>query len=131
MTRFEKINGTFVNVDRIRGYWRGINQEMDMIHVELDNGEVIDALDEHHVIENQINGFYFIEQVIPCQKVLYARYISNGKEWEEPVYYLALCADGCVRPFDICGPEGCTFADDADNFIGLYSKTIKEENVDE
>lgn len=67
----------------------------------------------------------FITQVISCTKILYARYRgSDGKCFDCPVYYLALCADGCIRPLDV-NVDVC-FADDASNYVGLYSESNDE-----
>lgn len=67
----------------------------------------------------------FITQVVPCTKPLYARYREDdGREYNCPVYYLALCADGEVRPLDVC--EYVDFADIADNYVGLYSESNEE-----
>lgn len=131
MARFEWIGNTMVNVDKVRTCYRKVD-EPDVLIVELDNGEVCKHPGKSCWMEEQIEGGSFIAQVIPCPKLLYARYKEDdGREYDYPVYYLALCADGYVRPLDIAGCDGVCFADDADNFVGLFSERAEKENDNE
>lgn len=127
MARFEHIGNTMVNVDKIRTCYRKIG-EPDVLIVELDNGETCEAYDKKHVAEENLEGSSFIVQVIPCSKPLYARYCDENEEFDCPVYYLALCADGYVRPLSMCEGEGMDFADDAGNYVGLYSERLRKES---
>lgn len=126
MNRFEEIGNVNVNIDKIRCFYRE-GERGENIIVELDDGRRVKAHDKRKIIEGFIRGDSHIIQVIPCVKQLYARYIENGKEFECPIYYLGLCADGYVRPLDVYGMENMMFADDVGNYIGLYSETLEEE----
>lgn len=127
VSRFEMICNTYVNVDRIRSFWRE-GEKREILVVELDDGQVLKERDERCVCENNINGYEHIIQIIPCIKPLYVRYRGEGgKEYEYPIYYIGLCASGYVRPLDVCGADEIFFADDASNFVGLYSESLEEE----
>ena len=123
MSRFAKIGIRNVNIDKIRCYWNE-GEAYDDIVVQLDDGKTIRAHDERSIAEGDIIGRNHITQIIPCIKTLYARYEIDGNEVEYPVYYLGLCADGFVRPLDVCGYDGVGFADESRNYIGLYSETL-------
>lgn len=126
MARFENVAGTTINVDKIKAYYR-MSTDRNVLVVELENREVYKAHDKHCCLEKRLDGSDFITQVIPCPKPLCARYREDdGKEYGYPVYYLGLCADGYVRPLDICGGDGICFADDASNYVGLYSESNEE-----
>ncbi len=127
MARFEHIGKTMVNVDKIRACYRRAG-EPDVLIVELDNGETCEAYDKYHVVERNLEGSNFITQVIPCTKPLYARYQDEYEDFDCPIYYLALCADGCVRPLDACTGEWIDFADDTGNYAGLYSERLRKGN---
>ena len=126
MSRFERISGRYINVDKIRCYWRE-GERGECIAVELDDGGMLREHDVRRMIERCIDGVFHIVQIIPCIKPLYARYTEDGKEVESPIYYLGLCASGHARPLDICGADGVGFADESCNYVGLYCETLEEE----
>lgn len=127
MVRFEKIGNTYVNVDKIRSFWRDSTKD-EILVVKLDDGDVLRTHDERSGWQNAISGYEHIVQVIPCIKPLYVRYRGeDGNECESPVYYMGLCASGDIRPLEICGADMVYFADDMSNFIGLYIETLEEE----
>ncbi len=130
MSRFEEINGLNVNIDKIRCFWRE-GECGETLVVELDNGKRIRRHDERKAIQMSIEGESHVVQVIPCIKPLYARYTEEGKEMEYPIYYLGLCADGYARPLDVYGDVGMIFADEACNYIGLYSEALEEERKED
>ena len=67
----------------------------------------------------------FITQVIPCIRPLYARYREDDeREFESPIDYLGLCANGEVRPLKVCEDIGVDFADVVDNYVGLYNESL-------
>mgnify|MGYP001064870163 CR=1 FL=1 len=127
MSRFEMVGNIYVNVDKIRLFWRE-GEEGEILAVELDNGKVLRTHDERGGWQNTISGYEHIVQIMPCTKPLYMRYRGeSGEILESPVYYVGVCADGCVRPLEVCGADEIFFADDISNFVGLYSETLENE----
>lgn len=117
MSRFETVGGHMVNVERVKKMWR--DESNKCLYVELDGGHVMDVRDERHDIERAIEGRDRVVQVIPPTYPLYARYEGDEKgDIERPIRYLGLCADGRIRPLELCN-DGLFFADEADDFIGL------------
>lgn len=116
MSRFETVGGHVVNVEKIKKMWRDAFKHL---YVEFDNGDVMDVRDERYIYERAIGGRDHVVQVIPPTYPLYARYEGDEKgDIERPIRYLGLCANGDVRPLELCN-DGLCFADEADDFIGL------------
>ncbi len=107
-----------VNVDKVAKFWRVLGRN-DILRLQLDNGETMDVLDKHFTVERELEGRDHVVQVIPPTYPLYARYEGDEKgDIERPIRYLGLCANGDVRPLELCN-DGLCFADEADDFIGL------------
>lgn len=128
MARFEKIGDTYVNVDKIRCFWRE-GEKGEFLAVELDDGQVLRTRDVRYgLLEEQISGSEHIVQVIPCVKPLYVRYRNEYREiYESPIDYIALCANGDIRPLETCGMDGILFFDDMSNYVGLFCEKLEEE----
>jgi hypothetical protein len=62
-----------------------------------------------------------ILQLIPCITPMYNIYKNgDGTYFHDRVYYLALCADGCVR--SLAAPDYFfELADEANNFVGVFT----------
>ncbi len=131
MVRFEKIGDTYVNVDKIRCFWREENGKV--LAVELDDGQVLRTRDVRYgLLEERISGSGHIVQVIPCVKPLYVRYRGEAREiYESPVDYIALCANGDIRPLETCGMDGMLFFDEMSNYVGLFCGKLEEEKEED
>ncbi len=123
MSRFVTVYSKFengevtINTDKVEKLWRIGNKST--LHVCLCNGHTMEVLDERHDIERAIEGRDRVVQVIPPTYPLYARYEGDEKgDIERPIRYLGLCANGDVRPLELCN-DGLCFADEADDFVGL------------
>jgi len=71
-----------------------------------------------------------IVQVIPTSEPVYAVYRNeDGRHFADPIYYLALCADGGIRPVECC--EGwLETINSTNNFVGVYHKDQLERFPD-
>jgi len=108
-----------INVDMVRGFWRVLGKK-GILRVQLDNGETVDVLDGDSMIERLLEGREHIVQVFPVVHPLYATYKGDEKsDIERPIRYMGLCANGEVRPLELCS-DGLCFADDVDDFIRLH-----------
>lgn len=130
MNRFEYLNGKYENVDMIASVYDIDGGKCRVLYkngkyMEISNGYIEDVTGGSHIV-----------QIIPCVKPVVAIYECKNEEgkstiFEEDVFYLGLCADGCIKPVVLS--EGTYEIINVDNFKGLISKgnTWRESNKSE
>ncbi len=121
MSRFVSLGAFAVNADKVRRFWRVSDYE-HILKLELDDGRILDVTDGYFAYENALEGREHIIQVFPVAYPLYATYKGDERsDIERPIRYMGLCANGEVRPLELCS-DGLCFADDTDDFIELHEE---------
>lgn len=124
--RFIEVSGEYVNADTIKSYYQDTNKRL---HIQYSDGtETVVPPNRAAGVMARLEGADCIIQVIPVAEPLYAVYEYEQPDTycAEPVYYLALCADGEIRGVDCCEGWFECVSIECGNCVGLYHKTQLE-----
>jgi len=116
--RFIEYDGRYVNANAIRDIeYRG-NSNMYISFIHGDGFTT--KFDDIDRFLNELNGTRHVVQVIPAHVPLWMVWGADDDDthYARPAYFLALCADGYVRPLHFC--EGSINIPSGVEYAGVY-----------
>jgi hypothetical protein len=119
MSRFVDVNGVRTNVDFVESFWQAKDGEL-RVYLRAGDVEKVPPKQAGLVLQ-QLSGEDHVVQVFPAAFPVYAVYRNEdeGGYFADPVYYLALCADGYIRGVECCDGWFDTISESG-NCEGLY-----------